>query len=130
MAQMRSISRGRPLPAIVALLVLLTAALPALANRDSEERLSLSTLSTRAEYATGGDVLVRVSVPPGLSLSDVEVRLNGADVTAVFLTDATGGALVGLVSGLRNGGNVLTASTRRTQPSRNARLAVRNFPAY
>src|SRR5207244_9985812 len=52
------------------------------------------------------------------------------DVTAAFLPDATGDALIGLVSGLRDGDNMLTASTRRTKPSHNARLVVRNFPSF
>ena len=129
MDQMRYTGQRRSAAALVPALVLSLAALPALADRDDAAQLSISAVSTRAEYATGGDVLLRVAVPRGVSLSDVEVRLNGDDVTAAFLADATGDALIGLVSGLRDGENVLTASTRRTKPSRNARLAVRNFPA-
>jgi len=129
MDQMRSPGQRRPAAALVPALVLSLAALPALADRDDAASLSISAVSTRAEYATGGDILLRVAVPRGVSPSDVEVRLNGNDVTAAFLADATGDALIGLVSGLHDGENVVTASTRRTRPSRNARLTVRNFPS-
>jgi hypothetical protein len=90
--------------------------------------LTITTLSARPENVSGGDVLVRIDVPRNAALSDVRVSLNGSDVTAAFLPD--GDALVGLVSGLQAGENVLSAETRRTKPSMNARLAVRNAPLY
>lgn len=102
---------------------------PALAHR-SHHHLSITTLSARPENVSGGDVLVRIEVPRHASLSDVRVSLNGADVTGVFLPDDDGDALVGLVTGLRSGENVLAAETRRTHPSLNARLALRNSPLY
>ncbi|MFN2550053.1 MAG: DUF6351 family protein, partial [Myxococcales bacterium] len=126
MNQTRLMRRRDP-TAILALLALCTVSAAA-ASREHEEDLSLSTLSTRAEFVTGGDVLVRVSLPRSVAPTDVEVRLNGTDVTAVFQSDSSGDNLVGLVVGLRDGENVLTASTRRTRPSHNARLALRNFP--
>src|SRR5437868_4551108 len=130
MDQIRSTGRRHRATALVPALLLSLGAVPVLADRDAADDLSLSAVSTRAEYATGGDVLLRVSVPRGVSLSDLEVRLNGHEVTPVFLPDSTGDGLIGLVGGLRDGDNVLTASTRRTKPSRNARLVVRNFPTY
>jgi hypothetical protein len=90
--------------------------------------LSISSVSARSDTVSGGDVLVRVDVPQNASLSDVQVFLNGADVTSKFLPDASGRALIGLVSGLGLGENVLTAATRRTNPSTNARLVLRNSP--
>src|SRR5258708_18681079 len=92
-------------------------------------RLSISSLSTKSRYVSGGDVVVRVDIPRGISTSDVQVFLNNADVTRVFLPDDAGHALIGLVSGLRDGQNMLTASVRR-HPSQRARLAIRNFPIY
>src|SRR5260370_3665153 len=92
-------------------------------------RLSITILSSKPRYVSGGDVVVRVDVARGTSASDVQVFLNNADVTRVFLPDDAGHALIGLVSGLRDGQNMLTASVRR-HPSQSARLAIRNFPPY
>jgi len=100
------------------------------AEPPEENHLIITTLSTAPDRVSGGDVLVRVDVPANARLSDVTVALNGMDVTGVFLPDGTNHALVGFVAGLRDGDNVLTAATRRTKPSRHARLEVRNFPIY
>src|SRR5437868_8806494 len=123
-------SRRSVASAVFASIAVSMISLAALADRDSDERFSLSTLSTRPQLVSAGDVLVRVSVPREVSFSDVEVRLNGADVTASFQPDAGGDALVGLVTGLRDGENLLTAATRRARPSHEARLGLRNAPAY
>src|SRR5258707_13293579 len=48
-------------------------------------RLSITSLSTKPRYVSGGDVLVRVDIPRGISTSDVQVSLNNTDVTRVFL---------------------------------------------
>ena len=101
----------------------------AVADRRSADDLSIATVSTRADLVSGGDVLVRIDVPRSVALSDLEVRVNGAIVTGAFLPDSTGDALVGLVSGLNDGDNVLTAATIRSRPSRHARLAIRNSPS-
>jgi len=94
----------------------------------ASNHLVITTLSTGADRVSGGDVLVRVEVPGGVPLNDVRVERNGTDVTGVFRPDASGHALIGLVTGLNDGTNVLTATTKRTKPSLNARLAVQNFP--
>jgi len=101
----------------------------ALADRRSADDLSIATVSTRADLVSGGDVLVRIDVPRSVALSDLEVRVNGAIVSGAFLPDSSGDALVGLVSGLNDGDNVLTAATIRSRPSRHARLAIRNSPS-
>ena len=64
---------------------------------------------------TGGDVLIAIDVPRSVSLSRVEVDLNGSDVTDAFSASADDPRrLVGLVQGLRLGGNELTASEDRS----------------
>ena len=35
-------------------------------------------------YVSGGDAQVEIAVPDGTALGDVEVTLNGADVTSAF----------------------------------------------
>ncbi len=79
--------------------------------------LRITPLSTRAEYATNGDLLVAVGSPTGASLDDLRVELNGRDVTSAFAPDTrpprgaeSAPRLVGLVSGMSDGPNVVTAA--------------------
>src|SRR5882672_7777077 len=127
MSTLRSNLKRRSALSCLTLLALLAAGATAHDDGESGGDLSIVTLSTRPSYVSGGDVLVRVGVSRRVALSDVEVRLNGADVTSAFLPDASGDALVGLVAGLRNGDNLITAAARRA--SRTARLEVRNSPS-
>jgi uncharacterized tannase-like protein DUF6351 len=101
----------------------------AAADKPDKSKLRIATVSARPEHATSGNVLVRIDVPSNAALSDVQVTLNGADVTSTFLADGAD-ALVGLLSGLQQGENVLRAETKRTKPSLNAKLVVTNSPAY
>jgi len=115
------------LQACIAVLALL-AATSGFADSPS---LVITTLSTAPDRVSGGDVLVRLDVPADVPLTNVQVSANGADVTRAFLPAATGHALIGLVTGLQNGKNVLKASTAKgINPSVNARLDVQNFPIY
>jgi Tannase-like family of unknown function (DUF6351) len=95
---------------------------------DAAARLVITTLSSGPDRVSGGDVLVRIDVPPRVSLADVQVVLNGTNVTGAFLPDVASHALVGLVAGLQDGHNVLTARTRRGGQS--GRLEIRNFPIH
>ena len=61
----------------------------------------ITTLSTSPDRVSGGDVAVRIDVPPSVALADVAVTLNGRDVTAAFRAGRHGHGLVGLVTGLR-----------------------------
>jgi len=47
--------------------------------------VGISVLSSRPDLVTGGDALVRVTVPGSAGLDQVSVTLNGQDVTAAFL---------------------------------------------
>ena len=94
------------------------AAVPATADAE----LRIGTLSTRPDTVTGGDALVRVHVPRDVSPDEVVVRLDGRDVTGAFR--ARGSSLTGLVTGLADGRNRLTAHAGRHE----ARLVLRNHP--
>ena len=86
--------------------------------------VQIATLSARPDMVTGGDVLVRVTPPPGVADAAVTVLAAGRDVTGDFrrLDD---GALEGLVSGLAPGAHVLEA---RIAGGSAARLEVVNHP--
>jgi Tannase-like family of unknown function (DUF6351) len=87
--------------------------------------LQITTLSTKTDLVSGGDVLVRVDVPRGVRPQRVKVELNGRDVSNVFRVDAGGDSLTGLVTGLRLGRNSLEASAGR---GNSERLTITNHP--
>lgn len=89
--------------------------------------LRLSVLSSQPELVSGGDALVHVQVPPGIKLSRVKVLRNGTDVTSQLTLDPDGRGLLGVVSGLVNGSNVLTAMFDGRQFDR---LNVTNYPKW
>ena len=92
--------------------------------------VQISTVSNRADLISGGDALVRVSVPGDFRPS-LRVGLNGHDVTKAF-TAASDGSGLGLLSGLRNGRNVVTATlptvTAPDWSSPTTRSAARTSP--
>ncbi len=65
-------------------------------------------LSNRADLISGGDALVEIDWPAGTKTAAASVTLNGTPITAAFDTRVDGRYL-GLVAGLREGGNVLNA---------------------
>ncbi len=82
---------------------------------------AIKTLSTRADAVSGGDVLVSVTAPLA---EKIAVSLNGSDVTGAFHS-VDGGAMTGLVEGLRLGRNTLALSAGgRTRAS----LTVVDYP--
>src|SRR5688572_23238491 len=59
-------------------------------DRDSDDQgneLRISTLSTKPELVSGGDVLVRIDVPRKTSLQSLRVELNGSNITSAFRAD-------------------------------------------
>ena len=72
----------------------------------------ITTLSGRPDTASGGDAVIEVRVPRYVRASDVVVRLNGRDVTGQFTASAAGDSLSGLLTGLREGKNLVTVSAR------------------
>ena len=88
--------------------------------------LVVRALSMRADRVSGGEVLVEVdTVGPDVRLPRVSIDLNGRDITSDFHPAALPRSLVGLVTGLRIGRNVLTAHG----PGRSAqRLTITNYP--
>jgi Tannase-like family of unknown function (DUF6351) len=79
-------------------------------------------LSNRADLISGGDALVEIVWPAGTSTSEAQVDLNGVSVKAAFAT--RNGHYTGLVTGLQNGDNVLTASA----PGTAAQITITNHP--
>lgn len=98
--------------------------MPAVAGADAprapHQQLTIASVSNpHPDLVSGGQVLLRIS-----GGSDVQVSENGDDVTGAFAAQSDG-SLLGLVSGLRNGPNVVTA---RAPHQGTARLRITNYP--
>ncbi|HTU14681.1 MAG TPA: DUF6351 family protein [Solirubrobacterales bacterium] len=92
------------------LLVATLAGLGFTAGGASAASISIETLSSQSNRVTGGDALMAVTAPSGTNPSKVVIRRNGSVVTSSFKPDPNDPRkLVGLVSGLRSGGNVISA---------------------
>ncbi|TAM12488.1 MAG: hypothetical protein EPN72_13030 [Nevskiaceae bacterium] len=85
---------------------------------------TLKVLSNRADLISGGNALVEVVPAPDADAAHLQVAVNGRDVTADFAPDAQG-RLIGLVSGLVDGPNTLTAGGPGMHT---ASMAVTNHP--
>ena len=85
--------------------------------------LEIKVLSNRADLVSGGDALVAVVVPKAATATDLHVDVDGRDVSSSFTPDASG-RIVGLVTGLKDGANVVTAKLGRS----GARLTITNYP--
>ena len=72
---------------------------------------TIKSLSTRADMVSGGDVLLEIGLPAGVSPATLTVNVGGRDVTSQFTARSTaGGRIIGLVNGLAGGNNTVTAS--------------------
>jgi hypothetical protein len=81
--------------------------------RAAPQEIQMSTVSSRPDMVTGGDALMRVEVPTTVNVRDVRVTLGTTDVTREFRADQGGHALTGLVTGLADGNNTLSAKAGR-----------------
>jgi hypothetical protein len=116
---------GRPLAICAFAMGLVALAVLGASPARAASTLEIVSLSNRPDKVSGGDVLVKVQVPPGTGLGDVTVSLNGADVTAAFWLEPADHALVGLVTGLSVGPNKLQAKAQRAGTGN---LTVQNHP--
>jgi len=105
-------------------------------NQNGSRDFTITTVSTRNDLIAGGQVLVRIDVSAHILLDHVAITLNDRDVTGAFEQQATGGqTLVGIVTGLELGDNLLEVSQVKTplqsgreQAIQSARLELTNFP--
>lgn len=96
--------------AVVATLAALVVIAISPAVSSASGKLRVLSLSSRADNVSGGEALIAVDVPGGVKPSNVGIRRNGAGVTSRFSPSSHNPRrLIGLVSGLRSGGNVISA---------------------
>ncbi|THJ04348.1 hypothetical protein E7Z54_08605 [Nocardioides sp.] len=101
-----------------------SAGVAAVAGARSDAAVRVEVLSNRADLVSGGDALVEVVLPTKTDPAKVRVDLDGRDVTSAFGV-RSGGRFLGVVEGLRDGGNTLTARA----PGGGARIVITNRPA-
>jgi hypothetical protein len=89
----------------------------------------LRVLSSPADMVTGGDALVRVTIPRTVPLHKATVLVNGQDVTSTLRLDASARTLTGMVDGLHLGANTLFADSNGQGKGRpQASLTLVNHP--
>src|SRR6266852_7896937 len=90
----------------------------------TSDSLVIKTLSNRADLVSGGDALMEIVLPQGASASGLKVDVGGRDVIDAFAQRANGRVL-GVITGLSNGNNVVTA---RPTSKNGASLTINNHP--
>ncbi len=118
----------------LALAMIATVAAPGATNAKPPSQparggFGIEVLSSPAEYVSGGDARIAVSMPRGISPDRVRVHLDGADVTDNFDTAPGGKGLEGVVDGLPLGDSVISVGPGRGRGKANAaRLTLTNHP--
>jgi hypothetical protein len=95
--------------------------LPAASAAPGDVRIEV--LSGRGDVVSGGDALLRIVLPAGSTADGLRVDDDGRDVTGAFAVRP--GAVDGLVTGLSDGRNVVTAVL---PDGRGARITLTNGP--
>src|SRR5437016_12452347 len=80
-------------------------------------------LSNRADLISGGDALVEIKWPAGANAASAKISLNDVSIVPAFARRPNG-RYMGLVTGLRNGENVLTVRTAGA----GSRITITNHP--
>ena len=120
---------------IVVLAVLLGSINLSYTNAQTAAKLEIRTLSSRPDLVSGGDALVEVIAPAGVSLSQLRLTLNGKDVTGLLRENADTRTFRGVIGGMTIGDNALRVVINPTQSSSvragkalQANLNVTNYP--
>ena len=107
----------------------LAGAKPKHKQKAKPQPVSLSVQSSRPDMVSGGNALIAVGVPKPDPIGKVRVRRNGIDVTTAFSPDAQNPRrLLGVVSGMRNGSNRISALVKAKGQRGPASLDLFNNP--
>jgi uncharacterized tannase-like protein DUF6351 len=107
---------------VAAFLLLVTAFGPTLTR--AADPLQIRVLGTRADLVSGGDALVEMLPPTGSDPTTLTTTLGATDVTSSFALRPNG-RFMGVVTGLVDGANVLTATFPN---STGAKITITNHP--
>lgn len=104
-------------------------AAPSVSGGGPDRQFDVTTVSTRADMVTGGDVLLRIDVPRNVPMDKVSVTVEGRDVTDAFRAGEQPRALLGLVDGLELGDNEVVVQANGGGHGRpSTQLTVSNHP--
>ena len=103
------------LAAVAAALVAVPAATAAGYETPAKKNaLTINVVSSPPQYVSGDDARIEIAVPDKTPLGDVDVTLNGSDVTSAFGPDPEGNhQLEGVVTGLPLGQSTIVASSHK-----------------
>ena len=90
----------------------------------SSGTVQIKTLSNRADLVSGGDAYVEVVLPDLGRIGEFRIDVDGRDVTSAFALRSDG-RIKGVITGLANGNNVVTAAVPGSLP---VRLTISNYP--
>lgn len=80
-------------------------------------KVRIEVLSSRADLVTGGDALVRITLPKAGDAHRLKVKLEATSVTRQF-AKRSNGKIEGLLTGIGNGRRTLTAEVPRRYGAR------------
>jgi len=108
--------------------LLIGGAASAIAGPDPD--FDIVTLSSRPDTVSGGNVLVRINLPPNVPPGDVIALLNSRNVTSAFRPETGHNSLLGLLGGLVLGRNTLIAAAlnKQNKAYRSAKITLTNYP--
>lgn len=110
-----SLNKAYSLGAILALLLVVSglAAPSTLAAGDADTPLTrLKVLSSPPHLVSAGNLLLALHVPEAIAAGDIRISLNDKDISGLFRADKQTRRLVGLVTDLKPGENLLKAQHR------------------
>src|SRR5450759_1333457 len=93
-------------------------------NRGSSDPVQIRTLSNRADLVSGGNAYVEIVLPEPARAGGLNVDVGGRDVTSAFAIRSDG-RMKGIITGLANGDNVVTATVPGSPAGR---LTINNHP--
>ncbi len=108
------------------LLVFAVVAMTAVGAQSPGGKVEIKSLSTDPSRVTGGDVLLQITLPDGTAASSVKVAIDSRDVTGAFKPAPNSHALMGVVTGLTNGRNLVTVRSKSATPD--TTLEITNYP--
>ena len=115
----RGFDRGRAMVLALSLLLAVVPAMSAAAagrggpptdrGRANDGAMAIEVLSSPPEYVSGGDARLRITVPRGVGLGQVQVTVDGEDVTDAFAPGPTAGHSRAWSTGSRSVDNLVEA---------------------
>lgn len=121
----RRLSAWKRAISLLGLASLITVATLTGCGSDASSPPTLAIKSSQPHMVSGGSALIEVALPADTTnTSGVSVALNGVDVTAAFKS-ATPNTLLGVVTGLVNGDNTISA---KNGGSTTVTLTLTNYP--